>query len=700
MSTTADEPQAYASFADLQRASDQLIEDLPDDEASLSDLDRKEISRRVAQFIDGAIATGAALDASTERRAAQALVDFWVAKSYSIAGETRAKPRASSKINVVLRPFDPATIESVTQQGDAFLKTLSEKDKNLAGRILLRLVRLGDIGTPASSWPAKRSDLLTLSRSRVDQLLDGLIKSGVLVASVQNSEELISLRNESLIRQWPKLHELAEERINYRSMAVNWAQTGRRNGTLIDFATARKFRSFGNLNELEQDFTNASERYSLRMYGVSLATVVVIVVTLVSFSGLKKEYFNPLIAPLIHARVKDGPTRTAADIKWLAQNGDRIEARRGSIEKMDLSGLSTNLPYFQDINFNDVAFDRANLIGAAFINSDFAAVTFREAGLNFARFEEATFKSLTSFAKADLSNARLEDVQFCQGVDFSDVKVQDASFKDVLFSDDAVPNMTNTAWWQASDWTEDQRKLLARLYPGRDVENSVQFQKDLKQAQVNIDLAEKAQKETRQGADQDTILMRKGSWMNEKAWTFATYGVVRPNDDPSMDAAKLASQALEIFDAVIQRTDESAAVMDDYKRAKASVSDTLAYILIQREELTPEQRGSIVPLLEYAKDVKGNGGILFRYSAALFASDETKALEHLKKSVRDKNYMPTHELYLMPKLLTPQFQEAFEKLRSADSTDSDAQISKPTPAAPSLPDRCGQTQTLVKSNDR
>src|SRR6266478_8874791 len=115
MTMTENDSQPYASLEALQQASDALIASLPDDDAPVSDSDRAAISKRIALFIDQATVTGAMLDASDDRKASQSLIDFWVAKSYAIPGETRTKQRASAKANTLLRPFDPTTVTSAIQ---------------------------------------------------------------------------------------------------------------------------------------------------------------------------------------------------------------------------------------------------------------------------------------------------------------------------------------------------------------------------------------------------------------------------------------------------------------------------------------------------------------------------------------------------------------------------------------------------------
>jgi hypothetical protein len=94
-----------------------LIADLPEDELSVSDSERNAIAERIALFIDRATMTGTVLDAPDDRKAAQALVDFWLAKSYAIPRETHTKQRASAQDNTLLRPFDRAAMTTALAEG-------------------------------------------------------------------------------------------------------------------------------------------------------------------------------------------------------------------------------------------------------------------------------------------------------------------------------------------------------------------------------------------------------------------------------------------------------------------------------------------------------------------------------------------------------------------------------------------------------
>src|SRR4051794_37141994 len=159
MTMTSDESQFYATFADLQRASDGLIGSLPDEEHPVSAEQRMEIANRIAQFIDRAVATGAMLDAPADRRAAQALIDFWVSKSYAIPRDTGPKQRTVYKASTTLKPFDPTTVTSAIEAGAKVFASFDERDRELAGRLLLRMVRIGDAGSNFLALPVKATEL-------------------------------------------------------------------------------------------------------------------------------------------------------------------------------------------------------------------------------------------------------------------------------------------------------------------------------------------------------------------------------------------------------------------------------------------------------------------------------------------------------------------------------------------------------------
>jgi len=398
----------------------------------------------------------------------------------------------------------------------------------------------------------------------------------------------------------------------------------------------------------------------------------------------KMPFYADKNGPGIVKRVNWGPTRTAADIRWLADNpkwlfdnNKTIDIRIGSIEDINLRGLSSaTVPRFSDLSIKNVIFDRANLPGVTFSKTNIADVQFREATLNFATFTESTVLTRTSFNQADLTKATFDGVRFCAGVDFSDAIVTDASFDVIFFNNNVAPNMKDTAWWLAKNWNEDQRKLLAEKYPGAEIENSLQFKKELTGIQANLDLVENSLKDVRLNqVERETLLSLQALWMNQKAWAFAKYGVVRPNEDPKLDGEKMARESIRIVDELIDKPDRDPQTLQSYRYQKAMVNDPLAYIIIQREGSPSQRLNEAIDRLESARDVmddRQDREVYFKLAIALniASKDEPKAAAYLKKSVQEKGYVPSHEVYLLAEFITQPFREIIANSKTAKATPS------------------------------
>jgi hypothetical protein len=79
------------------------------------------------------------LDAPNDRRAAQALIDFWVSKTNSMGSGRLSKRPLFRRTGIQLEPFDPTVVEAAIKKGDAALISLSDKennDKNMLNRVL------------------------------------------------------------------------------------------------------------------------------------------------------------------------------------------------------------------------------------------------------------------------------------------------------------------------------------------------------------------------------------------------------------------------------------------------------------------------------------------------------------------------------------------------------------------------------------
>src|SRR5207302_8615062 len=98
-------------------------------------------------------------------------------------------------------------------------------------------------------------------------------------------------------------------------------------------------------------------------------------------------------------------------------------------------------------------------------------------------------------------------------------------------------------------------------------------------------------------------------------------------------------------------------------KTRMNLTDTMAYILLQERD-----PAEAVRLLEQPGivETKSDGDLIFRYAFALHAlalkekGDEKERLEqmaraYLEKSLKNRNYVPSHELYLLRGYIADEF---------------------------------------------
>jgi hypothetical protein len=214
-------PAPFESAEDVRSAHAGLLENLPEHPPP-DDLER------VVEFIRRAVATGAVLDAPEDRKQAQGLIDYWAA---SLQTEYRDAARVGEVARVkppttVLAEFNPAKIRAAATAADEWLAGLSEEDRNIARRLVLRLVRLRAAEPVFDLVPAARGALHYQgpSAERVDDLIRGLIKGGVVRRSPGQSPEndQIVLRSADLMTEWKALASWLDERLRFRAAVAEW----------------------------------------------------------------------------------------------------------------------------------------------------------------------------------------------------------------------------------------------------------------------------------------------------------------------------------------------------------------------------------------------------------------------------------------------------------------------------------------------
>jgi hypothetical protein len=756
----SDDLQIYTSLTALQQGSDRLIASLPQDEFGVSDSDGEAVSERIAQFIDRATASGTVLDTPSDRRAAQALIDFWLAKSFEFPRETRAKQRTPTRANTLLKPFDSTTVISAINNGDALLASLGEDEgknhnpashivlrmirsvgdwvadckhflrrklhavrmsgtgrtcaamaartraavdfcvtticaklpddwskrrlaakasvllnslRNLAKKILLRMmsplrekavarreiarlimlrtVRMEDSGRSYEPVAVNREDLLSLGRGeRVNEVLRGLLAANVL----SNTSGQISLRYDALIREWSTFRSWIDQRISFRDAAIFWDRSARTEGALLPGALADKaLADYADLNALEQAFIAASSSHSRRlMFAVSALSAVLFL----GFGFFFKSYYDDSMA---RKREADAATEVVVanstidarskeqSIRKLASYGKPLKFQSHFLHSLDLNGIyaGTSPPAIVEIvrsGVLNVILKDANLPYASFSQSEIQNVDFSNAELTSARFDGVVLAS-TKFSDAKLYRAIFDRAQLRQ-VDFSNTDLRSTSFRHVKVGGDLV--FTGTAWWLAFGWTLPQIDRLVADYKDFEIKNAKVF---------NEDVASRRKKVVEATIPEDRVQA-----LNELAWTYAIYGV-------NLEKAKEHAQmALDEMGAIKGKSETWIATN------RTNFADTMAYIWLQ--EGHPAQA---VELLGPGIETSPEGDSMFRYAVALHALAqgkeqeererlERKAQAYLASSLENRNYLPSHELYLLRHHITGKFKEKLAAILSAD----------------------------------
>jgi hypothetical protein len=654
MTTSGSNAERYLSIDALRRAHEHLLESLPKSERKATAAEREKSAKRIDEFISRAIATGAILDTLSDRREAQGLIDYWVASAYTrprsraltlesaISPIETVEPPREGRADNQLERFDPTVIDTAAEQGDAFINGLSDEDRDLARRIVFRLVHFPDAGDEFDLASARCSELHKFGDPEiVDRLLAGLQAAGILDSKLgeggADESDTLALRYQALTRRWSWLNGEIKKRMNFRELALSWVGSGRSSGALLDWSLTRRFRRYSNLNDWENEFINTSSRYATRrLVGVATAMVLLALTGLASTRFAYQSLYAPGRVDAVTREIKEQGTslpQKLNDIRWLANYRQRIEipgVDLGDREPKDLKEISAS--------------------GAIMRNSKLTAVRFDEAQLAGASFDRAVIKR-TSFQQAYLYRANFESAELCEGVDFTGADVLYASFKRARFFDESVPNFNKVAWWQTYGWGFDEIALLDRHNNKAAIKDSEKFKEELARANNRI--------------EQEKDTYARATALNEKAWMLAIYGVV------DGDAESTARQALQLIKELEERKTESQQKNNErqgdnkspeYNTEKSGFGDTLAYILMQKPENDPanptKNKDEALALLAYAASARGQGEVLFRYAVALHASNrDAEARENLRRAVLDQQYDPSHELYLLNRYFSGDFRQ-------------------------------------------
>jgi tetratricopeptide (TPR) repeat protein len=624
----------YRSLSALRQANDDLLVSLPEDK---SDMDAWTSSTtRILEFIRRAVATGTLLELPLERRAAQGLIDYWVASSYNLPIDGPKELLQSRKINTLLAPFDAASLRSICERGDQVIGKLRSQDQDLARRVLVQLFQFSDARRDPISVPTLREDLLSLGPpERVTKVITELVNAGVLRERQDNGSDFIDLQYEALGRNWERLHDWVKRRANLRDAALAWRRANKDKSRFLQNSQLKDAMTYGNLDEVEKEFVTSSRRRQHRFYlGFGLMAVVLVGALPLAYYAYRTLYVPWIFDRDLNTVKSDAspPEKRVAALRRLTEyqtilpkdiDLSSIQLKGDKPDGLDLSKLTARSLVLTQATLENVNLQNARLPSSSFIGSTITRSNFENAFLRFARFDNSFIES-SKLSNTDLFRAVFNGAQLCR-VNFSEAIVRYASFLDVTFDDGQLPNFENSAWWLASGWNKHQRELFSNQSANKDPKAMKSFKDDLKSI--------------------DEMPWAPAKILNEKAWTLATFGV------DLNDAEDLAREALKIYGGNGNSVNN--------ERDVANAKDTLAYIFMQKGNWAEAES-----LLSDALRTNEDEAVLFRYAVTLWMQgSEQQALIYLTKSIA-RNYSPSHELYVLRNQIPARFESAIEAASS------------------------------------
>jgi uncharacterized protein YjbI with pentapeptide repeats len=460
------------------------------------------------------------------------------------------------------------------------------------------------------------------------------------------------------------------EVIRFAAAARLWRDSGKKHGYLLFGEAVDRAAQFEKLDSDIADLVRASKRARNEFRkGVILliGTAVTVLLTAIAVFALFRYHYFPLWKEQDIAQIKDPNYREkqvsnfyqlAFLQRWLPPGVFDLSAVR--LKDLGLPKLSLFAPSFVLAEIDNVDFQGAELSGVSFSDSlGIKNTHFDLAKLDFADFRNATIVS-TSFKKADLRRAVFDGARLCGGLDFAEAELYKASFVNVTFGDDFVGYFAKTAWWRGVGWNAAQLRALSQV-DRPDLSKTEAFVREM-------DLIKKKLGISRVGS------YDRAEGLNSFAWALATYGISLTSaknapsapqeactkaEDLPENARDAAAQAVCIVKSLNSVESERGV----YALAQATFEDTLAYVLIQTDDLD----GAAMYLKDAEKLLDNSG--LFRYSIVEYAEGEkdnkvdikAKAILDMKRSMENNEFFPSHELNRLKKYITGELKVALDE---------------------------------------
>lgn len=218
----------------------------------------------IRKFVARVVAAGAGLDAKDDRVAAQGFINFWVAR-VSVAARAAPDGRRGSPgetfDETLLADPAPDLLARAVSAAEERISRLSDEDKALTRRVVLRLVRLQAAGDRFEAVPTVRAALADLDDpERVTKAIDDLAADGVIRVTKGETPDLdrVALRSPDLLTRWPSLVGWRAHRVKLRTAVREWAAAGKPAERLAAGDDLEDARRYHDRNNEERDYVTAS----------------------------------------------------------------------------------------------------------------------------------------------------------------------------------------------------------------------------------------------------------------------------------------------------------------------------------------------------------------------------------------------------------------------------------------------------------
>jgi energy-coupling factor transporter ATP-binding protein EcfA2 len=224
---------------------------------------------------------------------------------------------------------------ALANSADTFYNKLIPEEQVTMRRILLRMVRPGE-GLEVTNNRVQRSTLYQSgeARDRVDRVLDKLVAARLVrISDPESPDAQVEVAHEALIRNWPLLVEwLDEERVVMRqrlrltTAAEEWDRLQRDPNALWRGAMLADAQSYTDLNQLEEDFVEASlaaeeaaRKREIRRYQLFAAVLGVFLFIALIAAGVaifQRQSAETAKKEALQNAVEAVNARSTADARW------------------------------------------------------------------------------------------------------------------------------------------------------------------------------------------------------------------------------------------------------------------------------------------------------------------------------------------------------------------------------------------------